>query len=110
MNALQLDADARLPIMEQIHLHLTPLEVRVIAHSGQIVPYEALEAELWGPVQPYHRPRLRVLLSNLRRKFQDVGLLLELHNVKRKGMVLVNTPSHEQTSGVWRTVGIHSAA
>lgn len=82
----------------------------LMSRSGQIVPYASFEEDLWGQVRPYYRPRLRVMVCNLRRKMHGAGLPLELRNIKQKGMVLVSTVPPRPQQRALRGVGMHSAA
>ncbi len=71
--SLKVDLAARLVFVENVEVHLTPLEYRLlivlVRHAGKVLTHRFLLKEVWGPLQhePHH---LRVLMAALRRKLE----------------------------------------
>lgn len=55
-------------------VHLTPNEFRIVAllgqHAGQVLTYNQMMKELWGPVKDSDNKILRVHMANIRRKIE----------------------------------------
>jgi DNA-binding winged helix-turn-helix (wHTH) protein len=77
------------------HVHLTPLEYRLVAflhrHAGQVCSYTALMTTLWGDAHPFERKgNLEVLLHDVRAKLRAAsGGFTFLETVHGQGVRLV---------------------
>jgi len=71
---LCIDHDKRLVLLEDIPVHLTPAEYKILTllaqNAGRVITYTALRKELWGPYAGDNRA-LRVNMANLRRKIEE---------------------------------------
>lgn len=72
---LRIDLAARLVFHSDVHIHLTPLEykllITLVKHPGKVLTHRFLLREVWGPQDSRETHYLRVFVANLRRKLGD---------------------------------------
>lgn len=71
---LQIDLTARVVRRNEMEVHLTPLEykllVTMVKHSGKVLTHRFLLREVWGPDSSQENHYLRIFIANLRRKLE----------------------------------------
>ncbi|MCE9546758.1 MAG: response regulator [Planctomycetia bacterium] len=71
---LKVDQTARKVSANQVEVHLTPIEykllVALVQHCGQVVTHHFLLQEVWGPKRALSTQHLRVFMAGLRRKIE----------------------------------------
>lgn len=72
---LTLDFEKRLLTVGGKEVHLTPIEYKIVAflaqHSGKVITYDTLLANVWGPYADNDNKILRVNMANIRRKIEN---------------------------------------
>jgi two-component system KDP operon response regulator KdpE len=72
---LRVDLAERRVFVNDIEIHLTPLEYKLLAtlvkHSGKMLTHRFLLKEVWGPHHVQETHYLRVFMASLRRKIED---------------------------------------
>lgn len=78
---LVIDYDKHIVKVNDVDVHLTPQEFRVIAllakHAGKILTYDFIAKEIWGPYTKRSNQILRVHMANVRRKIEKNPALPE---------------------------------
>ena len=71
---IRVDLAARLVYRQEMLVHLTPIEYRLltvlIANSGRVLTQRTLLREVWGPIHSDSAHYLRVFMSHLRQKLE----------------------------------------
>jgi two-component system KDP operon response regulator KdpE len=71
---IRVDLAARLVFRDDVEIHLTPLEykllVTMLKHSGKVLTHRYLLREVWGPQDSHENHYLRVFVAGLRRKLE----------------------------------------
>ncbi len=71
---LRVDLTSRLVFRENIEVHLTPLEykllVTMLKHQGKVLTHRFLLREVWGPQDSHENYYLRVFVNSLRKKLE----------------------------------------
>jgi two-component system KDP operon response regulator KdpE len=71
---LRVDLSARRVYVEEVEVHLTPIEYKLLTtlarHSGRVVTHKQLLQEVWGPQNSEDNQYLRVYMTHLRRKLE----------------------------------------
>src|SRR5262249_9155371 len=74
---LRIDHTARRVFVADAEIHLTPIEVQLLAvlaaRPGRSVTGQQLVLGVWGPQNPRERQSLRVYMTHLRRKLEPAG-------------------------------------
>lgn len=74
VGGLRVDLARRQVWVDEIELHLTPIEYRLLSalirHAGQVVTHSQLLREVWGPGYGAEAQYLRVYVGQLRRKIE----------------------------------------
>jgi two-component system KDP operon response regulator KdpE len=72
---LTLDVAAHRALVDDVPVHLTPIEFRILAvlarHAGRVVTQKQLIREVWGPSGLDRGDSLRVFMAHLRRKLDS---------------------------------------
>ncbi len=72
---LKVDFDRRIVLLNDMQVHLTPVEYRIVEYlamnSGKMVTYQRLLEKIWGPYASESNKILRVNMTNIRRKICD---------------------------------------
>lgn len=72
---LEVDFAARSVRIRGEHIHLTPIEYKLLTtmvkHSGKVLTHRFLLREVWGPQDSQENHYLRVFVAGLRRKIED---------------------------------------
>lgn len=75
VGGLRVDLAARRTFVDDLEIHLTPTEYRLlttlIRHVGKVVTHRQLLQEVWGPGSVEENQYLRVYLGQLRRKLES---------------------------------------
>lgn len=95
--ALVIDMARRQVLVNNTAVHLTPIEFAILAelarHASTIVSHQDLLAAVWGPDNRGDLPTLRVNISRLRAKLQDVpNHATSIQTVPRRGYRIVDLP------------------
>lgn len=71
---LTIDLEQRIVERNGEHLHLTPIEYRLlsylISNAGKVLTHRQLLRDVWGPSQIDNTPSLRVFMTHLRQKIE----------------------------------------
>ncbi len=71
---LKIDFLKRIVSLDGIHVHLTPIEYKIVAllaqNSGRVMTYTTLLQDVWGPYAEPDNKILRVNMANIRRKLE----------------------------------------
>lgn len=71
---LTVDNDARLVLIDDEEIHLTPIEFRIlnllIANRGKVLTHNYILNEIWGSTEGVEAGNLRVFMATLRRKIE----------------------------------------
>lgn len=71
---LMVDFGRRLVTVNERKVHLTPNEFKIVSllarHAGQVLTYNVIVRELWGPSTVNDNKILRVHMANIRRKIE----------------------------------------
>lgn len=71
---LTVDNDARLVLIDNKEIHLTPIEFRIlnllIANRGKVLTHNYILNEIWGSTEGVEAGNLRVFMATLRRKIE----------------------------------------
>ncbi len=74
LDGLRVDLAARQVFLNELEIHLTPIEYRLltvlIKNAGKVVTHTHLLKEVWGPVYGSQTQYLRVYMTQLRRKLE----------------------------------------
>jgi two-component system, OmpR family, KDP operon response regulator KdpE len=72
---ISVDLAARIVKKQNIEIHLTPIEYRLLAtlitYMGRVLTHRQLLKEVWGPNHSQSNHYLRVYMSHLRQKLED---------------------------------------
>lgn len=72
---LRVDLTARVVLLRNQEVHLTPLEYRLLTtlmkHAGKVLTHRFLLREVWGPQDSWENHYLRVFVASLRKKLED---------------------------------------
>jgi two-component system, OmpR family, KDP operon response regulator KdpE len=73
--SIEVDLAARLVTRNGQHVHLTPIEYRLlgvfIANAGRVLTQPYLLREVWGPGRTEQTHYLRIYMAHLRQKLED---------------------------------------
>ncbi len=75
LNGLKVDLPARQVFVDDMEIHLTPIEYRLlttlIKYAGKVITHRQLLKEVWGPDSVFETQYLRVYVGQLRRKLES---------------------------------------
>ncbi|HBF6384963.1 TPA: response regulator transcription factor [Clostridioides difficile] len=74
VNKLLIDFDKRKVIVDDVEVHLTPIEYNILSllakHHGKVLTHNFIIKEIWGSVIGNETKSLRVFMATLRRKIE----------------------------------------
>lgn len=72
--AMVIDFDKRLVTLDNVPIHLTQVEYKIVSHlaqnSGRVLTYDSIMSFIWGPYTDNNNRILRVNMANIRRKIE----------------------------------------
>lgn len=75
LGSLRVDLAARQVHVDEVEIHLTPIEYRLLTtlvkYAGRVVTHRQLLKEVWGPDSVQETQYLRVYMGQLRRKIES---------------------------------------
>jgi two-component system, OmpR family, KDP operon response regulator KdpE len=95
--AVRVDMDARSVQKDNVDVHLTPTEYRLLtllaAHEGKVLTHRQILTQVWGPSHSKDAHYLRIYMSHLRQKLEDEPARpLHILTETAVGYRLVQTP------------------